>query len=97
MAFSMSTGLHSLTWFALGVLIFLAVYTWRMVVTDAKRKVNNIPKVPMSMCNIHGLYPTSAAIDVTAVAEGRNDLPVHICPFCIHDRFKASQKKLETE
>jgi len=68
----------------------------RVFVKGPKDEVAKVPKVPMLDCPKHGIYPESAAIDISAVAmdNSRPDLPVKICPFCLDDNMTIADKQL---
>lgn len=52
----------------------------------AYQEVHGKPKIPMAMCNKHGLIPADAMLKTTAVAIGRPDLDVEHCPICMGER-----------
>lgn len=52
----------------------------------AYEEVHGKPKMPMAMCDKHGLIPKDAMLQTTAVAVGRPDLDVEHCPICMGER-----------
>lgn len=62
---------------------------------EERVKVYNMPKRPMIICDKHGAYPSELTLSIDAVAEGRADLKVDICPMCYADRLKAIEGKLK--
>jgi hypothetical protein len=52
---------------------------------DAKDEVENLPKVPMLMCDTHGAYPEKAALNMEVPT---TDELVKMCPFCVHERIR---------
>ena len=52
---------------------------------DEKKKAGNLPKEPMLICDIHGIYPAkyTMKMDVPGMAT-----QYELCPFCMEDRVK---------
>jgi hypothetical protein len=72
-----------------GLLFYICVWL------SAKQDVDDTPKVPMLLCDKHGLYPESAAFDLTSVALGMQDLTRKQCPFCFDERMKVAEEELK--
>ena len=81
----------------MAVLFVLILYFYILISIrlEVKAEIEKVPKVPMAMCDTHGAFPESALFHTTAVAEDRPDLDVPMCPFCMADRLKASEKLLK--
>jgi hypothetical protein len=60
-----------------------------------KHKVETRPKIPMSMCDKHGAYPTSASLYIDVPAEDKPDLRVEFCPICYEERMKEQSNKIK--
>lgn len=60
----------------LGVLLYLWYST--------KRAVKQIPKTPMLLCDQHGPFPASTALNVNVDGSARG--VVDLCPYCVLDR-----------
>lgn len=81
--------------YALLLVCIIVCITYWLVKREAQKEVDITPRVPMNDCDKHGLYPKSAAFRTTAIALGRPDLEVEICPFCYDDQMTAIEKQLE--
>lgn len=71
----------------LGLVIFsigFIIYLW----LDERSKVLTLPRKPMNLCDVHGAYPSEAALMLDIPAEDKADLKVEICPQCYADRMK---------
>lgn len=62
------------------------------IIDEEKNKVLRLPKVPMTLCDKHGAYPSSATLKLTVPADGRHDLIVEQCPQCYYDQMKQSTR-----
>ena len=73
---------------AIGVLAFL--YFIAKAWFAAKAEIKQVPREPMLVCEIHGMFPAKSALEQTipGVTSGK----VELCPFCMHDRV--SKKKV---
>lgn len=70
------------------VVMLIIVKIW----LDEKGKVHRMPKVPMTLCDTHGAYPSSSTLRLVVPAEGRQDLIVEQCPQCYYDRLRESKR-----
>jgi hypothetical protein len=76
---------------AVVVLACAVSFIWFM----AKKDVDDVRKVPMLLCDKHGMYPESAAFEFTATAIGRKDLVSKQCPFCYDERMTQFEEELK--
>lgn len=84
---------HSLFWVgcALAVCVLLAIgYAVLWAWNSAKKEVNKVPREPMLICEVHGMYPEKHAmeLDVPNTETGT----FKMCPFCVKERV--SKKKV---
>lgn len=77
-----------LLFIALILAILWVVKVWQ----EEKAKVLNMPKVPMSLCDKHGAFPSSMMLKMTVPADNRQDLIVEQCPQCYSDKLKESKR-----
>lgn len=70
---------------------------WRLLERTAKLEVDDTPKVPMFMCDKHGMFPEKAAFDLNIFAEGRPDHITKVCPFCMDERIRDAELKVYNE
>lgn len=81
--------------FTIGVicLIVFCVVCIHIWWTERKR-ILTAPRIPMSLCDRHGAYPSSASIWYTIPEEGKSDLVQEGCPLCYKDRLDQAKEKL---
>jgi hypothetical protein len=76
---------------ALLMVICFAIHIW----WQERKRVYNMPKKAMLLCDKHGAYPEDASLHIDATAEDRADLKVQICPLCYAERLKEIERKLK--
>jgi hypothetical protein len=90
---------HSWQWwvyfiFAIALFVFVVgalIKIW----LEERSKVSRIPKIPFKICDIHGPYPESASLWISVPEEGKPDLRVEICPYCVYERQQEMLKKMK--
>lgn len=79
--------------FAISVILFCIVIN-----EQAKREVNAAPKIPMSLCDVHGAYPTKASLYIevpTVFDDNSKPLRVERCPFCYDEQSRKADDILK--
>lgn len=52
---------------------------------EAKKEIKKMPSEPMTICEIHGMYPTRHSVTIDADVMGDE---IKLCPFCMQDRVQ---------
>src|SRR5882672_9517858 len=68
---------------------------WYLVIT-AKVAVAGMQRIPMSLCDKHGPYPSTESVYIDVPAEGKADLRQEMCPICFAERMQETKRLLAT-
>jgi hypothetical protein len=75
------------------VFMLIAIFVFAIrILLEEKNKVKQMPRVPMTLCDVHGAYPSSSTLRLNVPADGKQDLVVEQCPQCYYDRYKSSKR-----
>lgn len=75
----------------IGLIAFGRWYLNRLAYIEVHGKT----KLPMVMCDKHGLIPADSMLHTTAIAAGRPDLDVPLCPICMEERASKVKEMLD--
>lgn len=74
------------------LLVSLLGIPYLVLIQNVKKEIHAVPKIPMLICEIHGVFPAKYAIKINVPGEGREDLKVDTCIFCYHEKMRAAEK-----
>jgi hypothetical protein len=79
----------------LTIVVFIAVVLVMLnglfIWWDERRKVKKTPKIPFTICDTHGPYPSKFSLRISVPAENRPDLIQELCPMCYKERMEKAK------
>jgi hypothetical protein len=88
-----------LRWYEIGAIfisasVIASALLFIVLWIEAKQKVADIPKVPTTFCDKHGLIPTADMLHYDFVQEDGSVVKVEECPECRYEQMMKVNKKI---
>jgi len=78
---------------AITITVFVILCAFIKIWWEERSKVKRTPKVPFTVCDKHGPYPSEYSFKIVVPAEGKPDLIQELCPMCYKERMDAAKVK----